>query len=136
MRYFLLSLLCFICVAKSDGQTNIYVRVDVEITKEKHPKKVYTKIDISSAFPGGDSSWVRSLEGKLNQLIRNNGRAKKGKYQASVQFIVKDSSISDIRCLNDPGFGVCQELVRSLKIISPWRPAPQDIPVREYRRSY
>ncbi len=139
MRNFQLALLCFICVAKSYGQavTNSYGRVDVEITKEKKPKKIYTKVEIKGAFPGGDSSWVQSLEKKLNESIQANRRVKKGRYVFSVQFVVaKDSSISDVRCLNSTGFGMCEEVMRAIKKKTVWLPAPwPGRPVRPYRRS-
>jgi hypothetical protein len=122
MRNLQLALLCFICVSKSYGQTvtNTYGRIDVEITKEKNPKKIYAKVEIKSAFPGGDSSWVQSLEKKL-----------KGEYIVSVAFIVvKDGSIADVRCLSDPGFGMCAEVVRAIKKGPKWTPAPGGVKVR------
>jgi hypothetical protein len=131
MRNFQLALLCFICVAKSYGQTvtNTCCRINVVITKEKKPKKIYTKVEIKSAFPGGDSSWAQSFENNLNQSIRIDRRAKKGRYVVSVQFVVaKDSSLADIRCLNDPGFGMAQEVIRALKKYPVWRPG--SYPVR------
>ena len=110
MKIFQLALLCFICVAKSYGQ------IVVEITKEKHPKRISTKVEIKSAFPGGDSSWVQSLEKKLNQSIPVNNGAKAGKYIVSVVFIVtKDGSLADILCKSDPGFGMCQQVVTAIK---------------------
>jgi hypothetical protein len=68
MKYFQLALLCFICVAKSHGQAGSrgYCEVDVEIAKEKKPKKIYTKVVIASAFPGGDSSFP------LYNLLKKN----------------------------------------------------------------
>ncbi len=134
IRNLLLALLCFIGVDKSYGQTvtNSYGRIDVEITKEKKPKRVYTKVEIKSAFPCGNSSWVQSLENKLNQSIRANRRVKKGKYVVSVQFVVsKDSIVADVRCINDPGFGMAEEVVRAIKKCTKWGPYP----VKPYRRS-
>ena len=137
MRNFQLALLCLICVAKSYGQTvtTSYGRIDVVITKEKKPKKIYTKVEIKSAFPGGDSSWAQSIENELNQSIRVDRRAKKGRYVVSVQFVVaKDSSLGDIRCLNDPGFGMAREVMRVVKKYSKkW--GPSSYPVKAYRRS-
>lgn len=139
MKKFQLVLLCFICVAKSYGQTitSSYGRIDVEITKEKHPKRIFAKVEIISVFPGGDSSWVRSIEKSINQSISYKNGAKKGKYTISVQFVVtKDGSLSDIRCVNDPvGFGMEAEVIRVLKKKYPskWGPGPDT--VRPYRRS-
>jgi hypothetical protein len=138
MRNFQLALLCFICIAKSYSQTatRSYGKIVVEITKEKKPKKIYTKVEIKSAFTGGDSSWMQSIEKRLNQSIQLDRGAKKGKYFVSVQFVVnKDSSLSDIRCLNDPGFGMCREVLRVIKKSQPWRPARRTYPVRPLSRS-
>jgi len=133
MRHFQLAILCFVCVVQSHGQavTNNFGQIDVEITKEK--KSIYTNVVIKSAFPGGDSSWVQSLENKLDQSISVNKRAKDGRYLVSVHFVVaKDSTLSEIRCLNDPGFGMGSEVIRVLKK-SRWGHGPS--PVRPYRRT-
>ena len=139
MRNFQLSLLCLICIASSYAQTatSSYGRVDVEITKEKKPKKIYTKVEIKSAFTGGDSSWIQSLEKTLNQSIQYENGAKAGKYIVSVVFVVdKEGNISDIRCLNDPpGFGMAEEVLRAIKKKTKWLPSSQGVPVRPYRTS-
>ena len=136
MRIFQLAILCFICVGKSYSQTSTksYGRIDVEITKEKKQKNIYTKVEIKSAFTGGDSSWVRFVEENLNRSIRDGKRVKKGKYIVSVQFVTdKEGSLADIRCVKDPGFGMCEEVMRVLKKGPKWRPAPY--PVKPYRTS-
>jgi hypothetical protein len=139
MRQFQLALLCFICVANSQGQTvtNTPGRIDVEITKEKKPKRIYVKVEIKSAFPGGDSSWVQSVEKSINQSISYKNGAKNGKYIVSVAFVVaKDGTISEIRCVNDPvGFGMEEVVLRALKKKSKWLPSSQGVPVRPYRKS-
>jgi hypothetical protein len=139
MRNFQLVLFCFICVAKSYGQTvpkNYYGRIEVEFTKEKRPKKIYAKVEIKSAFPGGDSAWVQSIENNINQSIGIDKRVKKGKYIVSVKFILsKDGSLSEVQCENDPGFGMCGEVIRVVKKTRKWVPAEQHGKVvREYRK--
>ena len=137
MKTLQLVLLCLICVAKSYGQPvakNYYGRIDVEIIKEKKTKKIHTKVGIKSAFPGGDSAWVQSIEKNINQSIEVGKRVKKGKYVVSIKFIVsKDGSLSDILCENDPGFGICEKVIRVLKKTKKWTPAPQPVEVKEYR---
>jgi hypothetical protein len=135
MRNFQLALLCFIYVAKSYCQagTGSYGRIDVEITKEKHPKRIYVKVEIKPAFPGGDSSWIQSIEKNLNQSIKLDKGAKKGKYVVSVQFVVdKDGYLADIRCINDPGFGMCREVLRVIKKSQRWVPGSAR-PIIPYR---
>lgn len=138
MRNSLIVIVCFICVSKSFGQTAAgkYGRIDVEITKEKKPKKIYAKVEIKSAFTGGDSSWVQSIEESLNHSLKFKNGAKPGKYTVSVLFIAaKDSSLAEVSCLNDPGFGMGAEVVRAVKKgRTPWTPAPAGgARVREYR---
>lgn len=107
-------MLCLGCIAPSYGQAkNSYAHVVVEITKQKG--NISTKVEVKSAFPGGDSLWVRSLEKKLDEAIRAGKRIKKGKYIVSVKFIVrKDRTVSDVLCETDPGFGLCDKVVRAV----------------------
>ncbi len=137
MKIFQLTLLCLICVVKSYGQTvakNYYGRINVEITKEKKTKNSRTKVIIRSAFPAGDSAWVKSTEKNINESIEAGKRVRKGKYIVSVKFIFsKDGSLSDILCESDPGFGICEKVVSVLKKTKKWTPAPQAIEVMEYR---
>lgn len=117
MKHFISVLLCFICVAKSSGQTGtrMYTTVVVEITKEQKPKKISTKVEITSPFPSGDSSWIQSIEKSLNESLAVKRGAKAGKYIVSVRFLIeRDGSVTDYRCLNDPGFGMCEQVVAAL----------------------
>jgi hypothetical protein len=140
MRIFQLTLLCLIFIGSSYAQTatKSYGRVDVEITKQKKPKKIYTKAEIKSAFTGGDSSWISSLEMKLNQSIQYKNGAKPGKYIVSVVFVLgKEGNIADIRCVNNPhGFGMEAEVMRAIKTKTKWLPSSQgEQMVRPYRTS-
>lgn len=86
---------------------------------------IYASVKITSAFPGGDSAWILSLETNLNRSISYHNGAKKGIYIVSAAFILaKVGTISDIRCLPDPGFGMGAAVVRALKKGSKWTPAP------------
>ncbi len=140
MKNILFAIIYLICFSKSYGQTttNRYGKIDVEITKEKHPKKVYAKAEIKTPFIGGDSLWLQSFEKNLNKSLTIDKRVKKGKYIVSAVFIVmEDSSLADIRCLNDPGFGMGQSVIRVLKKgMFKWKPATQvGRPVAPYRKS-
>ena len=141
MKYFQLALICFICVAKSYGQTGTrsYGRVEVEITKEKKPRKISTKVEIRQpAFPGGDSLWAQSLQDSLNRSIRLKNKVKAGTYIVSVRFLIeKDGSMAAIQCLSDPGFGMCEQVVAAItrKYGNPrWLPLSSG-KVRQYHTS-
>lgn len=136
MRQFQLVLLSLICVAGSYAQTTTksFGRVDVEITKEKKPKRIHAKVEIKSAFTGGDSAWSQSLEKTLDQSLPFKNGAKPGTYLVSVVFITDAAgNISDVRCLNDPGFGMGEKVLMAIKKKSVWRPASQPVEVRAYR---
>lgn len=134
MRYLLLPLLCFICITKSYAQTsnNCYGRIVVTFTKEKRPKRIYAKVDTALTAPCFDSSRVKFLENNINRLITYRNGAKKGKYIVIVKFVVsKDGDMSNLQCEKDPGFGMCQEVLRVLKKSKRWVPAPYyGIPAR------
>jgi hypothetical protein len=133
LLFFFLPALFFV---KSYGQTVIkgYGRIVVTITKERNPKRIYAKVEITSAFPGGDSSWLRSVEKNINQSIQARKRLKKGKYIVPVKFIVdKDGTLFEILCEKDPGSGMCEEVLHVLKKTKKWTPAEPG-QVREYRR--
>lgn len=133
LLFFLLPVICF---ARSYGQTATYSygRIVAEITKEKNPKKIYATVKIMSPFTGGDSSWLRSVEKNINQSIQARKRIKKGKYTVAVKFIAdKNGYLSDIQCETDPGFGLCEDVIHTIKKRKSWLPAAPG-QIREYRR--
>ena len=135
MKYFQLILLSFTCITNSPGQTvtNTYGRLVVEITKEKHPTRIYAKVEMRSAITASDSAWVRSIEEKLNRNIKIDRRVRKGKYIVIVKFIVsKDGSLSDVSCEKDPGYGTCAQVISAVKRSKNWAPA-RSYEVHPYR---
>ena len=138
MRIMMFVMICFFLAASSYGQTgtNSYGKISVEIMKSKRPKKIFTKVEIISPFPKGDSVWVKSLENQLNQSISFRNGAPLGNYLVYVQFIVtKEGVISDIKPLTSHGYGMEAEVVRALKKKPKWEPAPAGgRKVSEYRR--
>jgi hypothetical protein len=117
MKVFSLLLLAFFYIMTTYAQISNkrFGKIVVEFTKEKKSSKANIKAKVKS-FVGLDSVWVLSLEKKFNQSIRITKKAKKGLYVVSVKFITtKDGTISDITCENDPGFGLCEEVLRELK---------------------
>lgn len=136
-KLFQLILFCFICFVKTYGQTTSekrYGSVIVEITKLK--RKISPKVETKVDCAGADSSWVQSLEKKVCQAIAEGKRMKKGKYLVKAKFILsKDGSLSDIACENNPGFGICDEIIRVLKKTKTWIPAEQrGKAVRDFRK--
>jgi hypothetical protein len=138
MRYLLLVLVCFNCAADSFSQTtsNRINRIEIAITKQKHPKKIFAKVLTSPDAMGLDSARVQSIEKSINQSLTFKNGAKPGEYRVTAQFILdKDSILSDVRCVEDPGYRMCEAVLRALKKGGiRWKPAPgEGVKVREYR---
>jgi hypothetical protein len=118
MKYFLLVIFFFICTLETYAQqrTRSYGIVEVEINKEKRPKRVYARVEITGTYPGEDSTVVQTLEKKLNESIKLKNRARAGKYTVNVRYLVeRDGSVADISCMNDPGFGLCKQVLVVIK---------------------
>ena len=108
MKLFVLALVNFIFINKVCSQTFIEIEIG--------SKRKVTKVDVKGTFADGDTAWKKFIVEKLNTSIFIDKGAKRGKYTVIVYFIVtKDGSLSDIRCENDPGYGMCEESVRVIK---------------------
>lgn len=108
----------------------------VEIKKPDNENEIFTKVEIEATFLGGEDAWRNYLRNTLNANTPVDYGASAGKYTVIVKFVVsKDGSLSDIKCENDPGFGMCEEAVRVIKKTSKWVPAIQNgQKVNAYRR--
>lgn len=108
----------------------------MEVKKPDTENEIFTKVEIEAAFPGGKDAWLNYLRRTLNADVPVDNGASAGKYTVIVKFVVsKDGSLSDIKCENDPGFGMCEEAVRVIKKTKNWIPAIQNSQnVNAYRR--
>jgi periplasmic protein TonB len=108
----------------------------VEVKKPDEEGKIFTAVEIEAGFPGGEDAWRSYLRNTLNAGTPIDNGAGGGKYTVIVKFVVsKDGSVSDIKCENDPGFGMCDEAVRVIKKTKNWTPAIQNGQyVNAYRR--
>jgi len=104
--------------------SNSFAQTVVEAKKDNDPNRIFSKVDIEAGFPGGDSAWRIFLRKNLNPSVLADNGAKPGTYKVIVRFIVsKDGSISDIYCVDDPGYGSCEEAIRVIKKTRNWIPA-------------
>ena len=95
--------------------------------KKEDENKIFEKVEIEAAFPGGESAWRKYLERNLNPSAPVDNGAPEGTYTVYVQFVVsKDGSISDVRPLTKHGFGMEEEAVRVIKKGPKWTPAIQN----------
>jgi periplasmic protein TonB len=81
------------------------------------------------------AAFSHSLQRNLDASKVMGKGVKKGKYIVVVKYLFsKDGSISDIGCVNDPGYGLCLEVIRVMKKTKNWTPAAQNgRTVNEYR---
>ena len=99
----------------------------VEIKKPDDENTIFTSVQIEAGFPGGVDAWLSYLRNNLNGDLPVENGATAGKYTVVVKFVVSlDGSVSDVKCENDPGFGMCDEAVRVIKKTKNWTPAIQN----------
>lgn len=99
-------------------------------------KRKITKVDVAGDFPDDDTAWRKRITKSLSTSNFVAKRAKRGEYTVRVAYIVtKDGSISDVKCITDPGYGMCGEALRVVRKSPGWKPAPQGgQEVRPYRK--
>jgi len=98
--------------------------------------KVYEKVEIEAAFPGGVNAWRLYLQQNLKANVPVKKGAPAGTYQVIVRFIVStDGQITDVEAETDYGYGMEKEVIRIIKKGPKWMPAMQNgRNVNAYRR--
>lgn len=102
----------------------------------KTDDRIFTKVDVEAAYPGGEEAWRNYLIKNLNANVPVDNGAPSGKFTVIVRFVVsKDGTLSDVRAENSLGYGMDQEVVRIIKKSGRWTPAEQNNrKVNAYRR--
>lgn len=98
--------------------------------------KVFNKVEVEAAFPGGEGAWRRYLQNNLDANAPVDNGAPEGTYQVIIRFIVsKDGSISDVQAETKFGYGMEAEALKIIKKGPKWTPALQNgRHVNAYRR--
>jgi hypothetical protein len=98
--------------------------------------RIFTKVEVEAEFPGGVGSWRKFLVQTLNGDAPADNGAPSGEYPVVVKFIVsKDGSISEISAETNFGFGMEEEVIRTIKKSGRWIAARQNGRlVNAYRR--
>ena len=98
--------------------------------------KVYEKVEIEAAFPGGVDAWRLYLQQNLKANVPVKKGAPAGEYKVIVRFIVStDGQITDVEAETDYGYGMEKEVIRIIKKGPKWLPAMQNGKnVNAYRR--
>ena len=109
----------------------------VEVPKKDDDEgKIFTKVEVDAAFPGGNAAWTRYLKNNLNAETPVENGASEGTYTVVVRFIVsRDGSISDVVAETKHGYGMEAEAIKIIKKGPNWTPALQNgRNVNAYRR--
>ncbi|MBL7721470.1 MAG: energy transducer TonB [Chitinophagaceae bacterium] len=107
-----------------------------EKKEDPDENKIFDKVEIEAAFPGGDSKWRRYLETNCNGQVATDNGAPEGTYTTIIQFVVdKEGNISDVRPMTNHGYGMEEEAMRVIKKGPKWTPAVQNgRSVKAYRK--
>jgi protein TonB len=90
--------------------------------KDTSESQVFEKVEIEASVDA--NLWKRHLENELLPILEKaSRRMKAGTYIVNVRFLVeKDGSISDVKALNDPGFGLAKGAEKVVKTGPRWSP--------------
>jgi protein TonB len=120
MKYCFLLFICFAAGAfhKLAAQSNDDSVVAVL------PVKTIKK---AASFPGGLLEWRKFLERTLDRDVPVKGNAPIGKYTASLSFVIDTvGKVTDLKVLDDPGYGMGAEAMRAINRSPLWLPATVD----------
>jgi periplasmic protein TonB len=92
-------------------------------TNNSEDQKIFEAIEIEASV--NVAKWRRQLEKNLQAPVENAAKKgmKAGYYTVLVRFLVeKDGSISDVKALNDPGYGIAEASVKVVATGPRWTP--------------
>lgn len=94
------------------------------VPRIKRERETFAKVGVPAKF---DGDWQRFLFTNLKPEVGTDNGAPAGSYKAVIQFIVDvDGTISDVKILKDPGYGMATEAERIVKLSGKWIPAIQN----------
>lgn len=99
-----------------------------EIVKPGDPdNKIFSKVEIEPAFPGGNNVWARFWQRNLDVKAIEKTGCPNGTYTVVVQFIVHhDGHISDVKALTNHGYGMEEQAIRLIAKGPNWLPGIQN----------
>jgi len=118
-------LVIVICGFALHGNSQVTPPVAISDTAQwQKPIKVYTKVDVAAAFPGGAAAWKTFLQQNLNGNIAKLNGAAPGSYTVMIKFMVDmDGSLKDFIAETHLGFGMENEAIRMLRQSPNWKVA-------------
>lgn len=139
----ILKTICFITISflflhdsvAASGFPDALTTVDtLPVSSSTDTVKVFEKVEIEASVEA--VKWIKHLEKKLQPVVEKAARKKmpSGTYTVNIRFLVeKDGSITDVVCMNDPGYGIAEGTVKVVQSGPHWNPGSIDgRPVRSY----
>ena len=124
MKLLLLILVNFIFINNAVSQTKRKAYGVLEIKFEIGAKRRITKVDVGD-INNPDTALMETIKKRINTSAPVDRGAKRGTYTAKVSYIVdKEGNISDVECINDPGYGMGAISVRAVKASTRWVSGP------------
>ena len=115
---------------KESGQQNINNatnKTSINLSQSNNSsenKSSNTNVNIPAEFPGGLTAFSKYLERNLDMgVVKKNG-GPPGRYTVLLSFSIdEEGNVSNIKALNDPGFGTKEEAMRMIEKGPKWKPA-------------
>jgi hypothetical protein len=128
--------ICFFIIVSFATSAQSTTPDSMQSSSDSVSQKIFEKVDIEAAFPGGDQAWRMYLERNVNAQVASDNGAPDGAYTVIVQFVVdKEGNISNVRALTKHGYGMEKEVVRIITNGPKWVPAMQNgQTVKAYRK--
>ena len=96
------------------------------IKTEDYTKEFHT-VEKMAQFPGGPNAWMNFLRHNLRSETPADNGAPAGRYTVNVSFLVdREGNISEVKAMNDPGYGAAAEAIRVILRGPKWTPAEQN----------
>jgi periplasmic protein TonB len=99
----------------------------VEAPKVEDENKIFEKVEIEASVDV--RQWRRHLESQLQRYIEDAASQgmNPGQYTVQVRFLVeKDGSITDVKALNEPGYGLAKGAEEVVRRGPKWSPGEQN----------
>ena len=94
------------------------------------------KVEKEAQFPGGAPAWRKFLETNLKAVVPVDKGAPEGTYTVMAQLLIDtDGSLLEVKTLSKHGYGMEEEVERTLKLSPKWVPAQMNgRAVKAYRK--
>ena len=111
-------------VSGAGGKAFVNVAASAAPAVKEDYDREFTTVQVEAKYPG---DWENFLRRNLNQDTPVDNGAPPGNYRVTVSFRVdRDGNVTEVKALNDPGYGTAQEAVRAIKASGKWEPGIQN----------